>query len=573
MKTRTSLPLIMVCIFLVILALNNSMVYLSTKRMLIRDLDERMQSIADQVRTSIDMAHFGSEFVEQLLAENLRSAAIAVQFALDPDIENVTNEQLIRLRDLLGVKDITLFKQTEDDIVGYRSSDPKELNMSTKNWAYWYEAFQQLLAREPVDVGKGQTLPDFWAGPFEYATSNPANLDKWGYYYDGSTNYIIDPYIGNDKIERYEQEVGTPAVLDSLLENNPFLIEITVFNHAVFGKEPVISVNANHETWVNFARRPVLYGTYEYANMDLDIRHLREAMRTGTEQTYTASINGRQVYKRFIPVAEAEIPYVIGIVSDYETIQAKLQGQFRYATLTIVAASLISAGLIVIGTRLIRLRKDSAVQAAQETYIQNVNDLFTAIRGQRHDFLNQVQTIHTMASMGKTEDLKRFTRELIEDIQEINDIIRIGNPAIASLVQAKIVSAVDKKIDFQYEIDDLQDVRLGVRSVDIVKIIGNLVDNAFDEVAGLPEGNRHVRLKVYKTDRVLHIKTSNPGRHASDEEIRRWFEPGYSTRADDKHDGIGLAIAKERVERCKGSITAGYTPEEGIVFHVTLPLD
>lgn len=572
MPAKMKLSAIFIATIVVLFAVNNSIYYFSTKSLLTDELDERMESVARQIRISIDQASYGATFMEALMAENLRAASIAIQHRLDADYNQVSNQELLELRELLDVDNITLFAQVEGDIVGVRSTDHREVGLSTKDWNWWFDAFQQLFQLEPVQVGRGQTLPHYWSGPFEISTSDPRNIEKWGYYFDGRTNYIIDPYITYDRMDEYLAEVGPPAVIAKLIAENAFLKEITVFNYDKFGAEPKMSVNANNETWLHFERRPILFGTYEFGDVERDLAAVKEAMTEGSIVSYVADAQNYSLYKSYIPVTDAQTPYVIGVVSDYGVIQSKLDRQFRYVGFTIVAASLLTAVFSVLVIRFVRRKKDSAVQKTQETYIHNVNDLFTAIRGQRHDFLNQVQTIHTMAAMGKLKELQLFTRELIGDISEIDDIIRIGNPAVAALVKAKLVAALDKKICFTYQIDDLQEVKLGVKSVDIVRIIGNLLDNAIDEAVLLPEEERRIRLEMYEEDEYLHVLVSNPGQPATGGEIEQWFSSGYTSRRDGRHQGIGLAVTRERVLHYNGTIRATYDEENGIVVEVSIPL-
>lgn len=567
---RTSLVL---AIIIIIIALNNTVYYFSTKALLIEELEEKMETVAKQMRIAIEQSEAGQKHIEQLLAENLRTASIAVKYALDPDINNVTNVQLAALRDELGIAHISLFKQTEDDIVAFRWTEPDEMYLSTKDWGYWYDAFLQLLALEEVSVGHGETLPHFWAGPFEISTAAPEHTYKWGYFYDGTTNYIIDPYVRLEKIRDYNKQVGPDAAVAKLLEQNDFVREITVFNYDIFGTEPKISRNAKNETWVHLARRPILYGTYSLGNVDLDLSSVRASMEKDRIVSKEVTWDGQRLHKIFIPVREAEIPYVIGITSDYSVIRDKLNDQFSYLALIVLSGSLISIVTIIAAVRLFEKRRDIAVRSTQEAYIHEVNELFTAIRGQRHDFLNQVQTIHTMAVLNKLDDLKAFTAELIGEIRDINDIIKIGNPALAALIQSKIVSAANRKIKLTYEVSDLEGVQLGIKSVDIVKIIGNLVDNAFDEVATLPEPERKVELYVLEKDRHLHIEVRNPGRVISDEELSNLRKSGYTTRMDGEHLGLGLAIIQERVRHYRGTIRFVNPPEGGLIVEVTLPLE
>ncbi|MDF2719587.1 MAG: CitS protein, partial [Paenibacillus sp.] len=189
-----------------------------------------------------------------------------------------------------------------------------------------------------------------------------------------------------------------------------------------------------------------------------------------------------------------------------------------------------------------------------------------------HDFLNHVQTIHTFLQLKKYDDLHRYTGELLGEIRQTNDIIQIGHPAVAAIVQSKVVIAMDRKIDFRHDFLLTGNFNLGITSVDIVIIIGNLVDNAFDEVTHLPVHERWVELRGSYHAGSLVISVRNPGRTLSDEEKAKIFAPGYSTKKTADHSGLGLAVTKKRVGYYKGSITVESDQEQGTVFTVSIPL-
>ena len=128
-------------------------------------------------------------------------------------------------------------KRAGDDIIGYKSSDPSEINMSTKGWrGYWFTAFDQLLTNKSVNVPVGQTLPNYWAGPINTSQTRTENVDKWGYYFDGTTNYIIDPFVHDTTLRRYQKETGIEAIIKNILQNKNVtgVQEITVFNPPTF---------------------------------------------------------------------------------------------------------------------------------------------------------------------------------------------------------------------------------------------------------------------------------------------------------------------------------------------------
>lgn len=78
----------------------------------------------------------------------------------------------------------------------------------------------------------------------------------------------------------------------------------------------------------------------------------------------------------------------------------------------------------------------------QEVYVEEINDMFTSIRGQRHDFLNHIQVIHTMVQMGRTDQLKSYVADLVKETQEVSEVVHHSSPALAAFVQAKMTVAI-----------------------------------------------------------------------------------------------------------------------------------
>ncbi|WP_127589316.1 sensor histidine kinase [Paenibacillus koleovorans] len=113
---------------------------------------------------------------------------------------------------------------------------------------------------------------------------------------------------------------------------------------------------------------------------------------------------------------------------------------------------------------------------------------------------------------------------------------------------------------------------LGLQSIDMVKIIGNLLDNAFDESIKLPQDQRVVELECHtEQNRFVAVMVRNRGTYISDEVQAKLFEPGFSTKADG-HQGLGLPIVKERIAFYQGTIHVQSNPEEGTSFHIRIPL-
>lgn len=244
-------------------------------------------------------------------------------------------------------------------------------------------------------------------------------------------------------------------------------------------------------------------------------------------------------------------------------------GAFSFLAVFAVGISILS---FIVSIRWLRKTCDNAVKTTQELYIEDINQLFASIRGQRHDFLNHVQVIQSLVKMKKYEALDRYISEMIGEISEVNQLVGIGHPALSALIQSKLVRAEKEKIRFSYSFEGMEKLLLGLKAVDVVKIMGNLIDNAMDEVAKLPPDQRWVEAcgKVEGDDLYLIIR--NPGREIPPSVRAKMFLPGFTTKSDNRHSGLGLSIVKERVEYYKGAIHVESTLDKGTVFTIRIPV-
>ncbi|OES46320.1 bifunctional diguanylate cyclase/phosphodiesterase [Domibacillus iocasae] len=325
MSLKKKLSFIFSMIVTVILILNNILFYYYTRDLLIKDQEKQMDLLGNEISMSIEHSQFMAKSLEQQIGNELRTAAIAAQNELNPDINKVKNEQLIELSEKLGVSHITLMVKEKDDIKGVKSSDPHERDLSTKEWGYWHTAFQQLFEHQNVTIPEGQKLLNYWSGPKNVSASNPNYVDKWGYYYDGTTNYIINPYIRDNQSVNVEKQIGPDAIVKKTLSNNDTLLNITGFNPNTFGSPPVYT-EQNGENFIEIGNREIQFGTYKFKDKKADISAVRTAMKTGKLVSFQSTINNKKVFKSFIPIS-AENPYVIGILIDYKVIQDVLNKQ------------------------------------------------------------------------------------------------------------------------------------------------------------------------------------------------------------------------------------------------------
>jgi signal transduction histidine kinase len=127
------------------------------------------------------------------------------------------------------------------------------------------------------------------------------------------------------------------------------------------------------------------------------------------------------------------------------------------------------------------------------------------------------------------------------------------------------------------------ELRLGEDPADFVtdagllrQIVINLLTNAIDAVEPRPPVTGHLRGgqvslgSTLEGDDVL-ITVTDTGAGIPAEDLRRIFEPFYTTKGRGKGTGLGLAICRELVAALGGAISVESTPGVGSAFTVRLP--
>ncbi|WP_010496644.1 Spo0B domain-containing protein [Paenibacillus elgii] len=415
---RLKVSIISLILIILVLSVINSTYYNFTRNELLKQQVEKMKIQATNIKIAIELSQKGEKYVEGMVAQNLRTVSLYAQSNLDPDIEKVSNEKLKELSQYSGIDHITLLKRSGDDIIGYRSSDPKEIGMSSKRWGgHWFRAFHQLFEYKQVVVPQGEILPNFWAGPWSTSSTDPSSVDKWGYYYDGTTNYIIDPYVHDKSIRQYQKDTGVDATIEQMIKNTN-IAEVTVFNSPIFLKEKQ-AYQENGQVW--YEDREVLFGKYNLAD-NRDAMFVKQALDKNVEQTYETMVNGTDIMKTFFPL-NLDTPVVVGLVTDLSSVNSYMNNLQIKMVILIGVTTIVALVVFMLISRYYTKNKEAAVQSVQEVFVGNMDQLFTTLREQRHDFNNHMATINSLVHLKEYEELNKYTKEIVGEITIVNDII------------------------------------------------------------------------------------------------------------------------------------------------------
>ncbi len=203
--------------------------------------------------------------------------------------------------------------------------------------------------------------------------------------------------------------------------------------------------------------------------------------------------------------------------------------------------------------------------------LRALSGLTSTLRAQEHEYANRLHTMSVLLDMGEIGEAREYLAELATgSLGRAEDLrARIHPPAVAALVTAKMAVAAEHAVTLVVSPTSRLD-QPRARAADLMTILGNLIDNALDAVAGRPEPRTVTVELADDADGVrLVVTDSGPGIAADDPSVV--FTDGWSTKPerDGLRRGLGLALVHRIVRRSGGTIEA--RPGAGARFEVRLP--
>jgi two-component system CitB family sensor kinase len=201
--------------------------------------------------------------------------------------------------------------------------------------------------------------------------------------------------------------------------------------------------------------------------------------------------------------------------------------------------------------------------------LATVRGLADALRAQAHESANELHTVVGLVELGRNEDAVAFaTRRIGVTQNEVGFIQqRVGDPALAALLLAKAAAGRERGV--HVALSPASRLPAGaVPSEDLVTIVGNLVDNAFDALAGRVGGR--IEVLVVEDDGMAVIEVRDDGAGIAAGDVERVFEAGWWTKGDGAGRGLGLALVNAAAARLGGVASA--RTDGGAVLTVRVPV-
>ncbi len=215
--------------------------------------------------------------------------------------------------------------------------------------------------------------------------------------------------------------------------------------------------------------------------------------------------------------------------------------------------------------------RDRTELAALREELEATSRATDTLRAQAHEFSNRLHTIAGLIELGEYDEVRHYVDLVSEAQTKWHEEVtaHIADSAVAALLIAKASLAAERGVGLRLapgtRLDDVDDQL----SADLVTVVGNLVDNALDALAGRDGDWIEVEIRQDAGAVSVVVRDSGPG--VALEIATEVFTHGFTTKAAEHggQRGLGLALTRQTCLRRGGSVAVHNA--DGAVFTAVLP--
>jgi two-component system, CitB family, sensor kinase len=204
--------------------------------------------------------------------------------------------------------------------------------------------------------------------------------------------------------------------------------------------------------------------------------------------------------------------------------------------------------------------------------LSHIKSYAEGLRAQTHEYSNKLYTLLGLIQLGSYKEAIDFISKEVDVAQTFIHFLmeEIPDHMIAGFILGKASLASELKINFTVDREStFKDVPTEISRDQLITIIGNLINNAFDAV----KENEVKEVTLFLTDlgKELIIEVEDNGKGISEENQSQIFQRGYTTKKDSGNGGIGLSLVKDLIIGLGGYITVKSSEGMGTIFTVAIP--
>ena len=201
-----------------------------------------------------------------------------------------------------------------------------------------------------------------------------------------------------------------------------------------------------------------------------------------------------------------------------------------------------------------------------EKQLQEVQNLYRQVRGWRHDYRNHIHNMKIQLTGGNYEKLSDYLDQLADDLDSVDMVVKTGNVMADAILNSKLSTA--GRLNVRLNVKANVPAGLPMSDVELCSVLGNLLDNAVEACAALPEAERFMRVYIGTLKGQFYLSVQNAAG-----KVRREKGVYLSTKESaGKRHGYGL-LRIDRIARKYGGYVNRQSEEGIFATELMIPLD
>ena len=189
------------------------------------------------------------------------------------------------------------------------------------------------------------------------------------------------------------------------------------------------------------------------------------------------------------------------------------------------------------------------------TQCQIMQESVDKMKAYRHDVKLHLAALKDFTANNKANEATDYLNHLLGDVKESEVYSDTGNLAFDSIINFKLKDIIDGHINLQLKI--FVPPTLNMEVVDVVTILGNLLDNAFDAVAKVEDKMISLSVEANKGNLFIKIENTFDGK-VKYTEGRAGEDKVIASRKQVGNHGYGLQNIRKSVEKYDGHMDISY---------------
>lgn len=211
---------------------------------------------------------------------------------------------------------------------------------------------------------------------------------------------------------------------------------------------------------------------------------------------------------------------------------------------------------------------DRRIERFQSEFIEKqvceIQNMYKQVRGWRHDYRNYIQNMKIQLAQGNYAELDSYLDSLADDLATVDTVIKTGNVMADAILNSKL--SVAEKLNIRINVKANIPNGIPLSDVELCAVLGNLLDNAAEACARLPESDRFMRIYIGCLKNQLYMSVQN-----SAGDVKKIAGHYLSTKQSEGEHGYGI-FRIDRVAKKYGGYVNRQNEEGVFATEIMVPL-